>query len=319
MHSDQTLIVASDHHLARIDRYLSDQFPHYSRSFFKRLIDDQHVIVNGTPITKQSTAVKTDDSVRIVFPTLPAPTDIQELPEHLVVDLVHTHDHFLMISKPAGLLTHKPNERSTLPTLVDWLLAKFATIAAVGYSDRPGIVHRLDKETSGLMVVSRTNYGHTVLADLFKSRMMKKTYLAVVKGHPDKQGTINLPIGRHPVSRNKMTTFPEYVNTATSQINKAIRHAITHYKVLEYFDGCALVQAKPVTGRTHQIRVHFAAIGHALIGDPVYGHTSQQIKRHALHAAELSFTFDDKPFTFTQQLPADMQALIAAQKPLESA
>ena len=132
--------------------------------------------------------------------------------------------------------------------------------------DRPGIVHRLDKDTSGLMVVPRTHYAHKYFSTLFRDRQIHKTYYAVVHGHPDAQGTIDFSVGRHPEQRTKMHAFPHDYRQ-----DLPMRSAVTHYTVLEYFADSALVELKPVTGRTHQIRVHCTALGHPLIGDPVYG------------------------------------------------
>lgn len=296
----------------RVDIFLSKQFDCYSRSFFQRLIDSGCVTINHVPTRKQGTALKINDIVTVAFPKH-TPIDAHALTaKSLHVTCIHRDEHFLVICKPAGLSTHKPNEWYTEPTLVDWLHATVQDIAAVGYIDRPGIVHRLDKDTSGIMLIARTNHGHTILTDLFKQRAIVKSYLALVHGHPASQGTIDLPIKRHPTIRTKMRAVPhcERIYDLTS------RDALTHYEVLHYFDTCSLVQVKPVTGRTHQIRVHFSAIGHPLLGDAVYGAGLQNnnkvsyIPRQALHAYTLGFSYQGTDHTFIHNPPDDFKAAL---------
>ncbi|EKD48415.1 MAG: hypothetical protein ACD_64C00330G0003 [uncultured bacterium] len=289
---------------SRIDAFITSQFTLYSRSFFTRLIDDGTVELNGKPVTKSGVRVAFGDTVSVRFPAA-REVQVDVLKEKApAIEIVYENPHFLIINKPAGLLVHPTSMKSTAATLVDWLLMNYASIEDVGYVDRPGIVHRLDKDTSGLLIVPRTNYAHGIFADLFRDRKMSKTYYAIVQGHPEKQGVITLPIGRDPILKTKMTSkqFPER--------SMKVRDATTHYKVLEYFDDAALIEVKPVTGRTHQIRVHFVAIGHPLIGDAVYGKKSKLINRHALHAHNLSFEFEGKQYSFEKSLPEDMNELI---------
>jgi 23S rRNA pseudouridine1911/1915/1917 synthase len=217
----------------------------------------------------------------------------------------------MIIHKPANLLVHAPSVKSPAVTLIDWIRHHHHELSSVGAVDRPGIIHRLDKETSGLLIVTRTNYGHTLLGDLFKNRMMHKTYKAVVEGHPAPEGTITLAIGRNPVNRTKMTFFNENCVDETGKVGAIkARHAKTEYKVLEYFNDTSLIEAKPTTGRTHQIRVHMMALGHPIIGDQLYGKKSSLIDRQALHAEQLSFTFDNMQHSFTDKAPDDFQQLI---------
>jgi 23S rRNA pseudouridine1911/1915/1917 synthase len=222
------------------------------------------------------------------------------------VKTLYTHPHFIIIEKPAGLLVHPTTSTSNEISLSDWLKHHIEDIEHVGSVDRPGIIHRLDKLTSGLMVIPRTNYAYQQFGTLFRDRTIDKTYYALVKGHPAQEGTVKLLIGRDPVVRNKMTTY-----ACTETAKTKARHAVTHYVVEHYFEDAALVRVYLETGRTHQIRVHFAAIGHPIIGDIVYGSSSPLINRQALHAAELTFKFDDTDFSFKSELPADMQTLIS--------
>lgn len=299
-----TLTVEQKDASNRLDVYLSEQFPLYSRSFFQKSIKDGLVTINDTIIDKTGAKLKEGDCVVVRFPQEPK-VDLDDVAQQdLGVQVVHQDQHFLIVAKPAGLLVHRATSSGAQVTLVDWLLAHYKDIANVGYVDRPGIVHRLDKDTSGMLVIPRTNYAHGIFADLFKDRKMQKTYYAVVHGHPDTSGTIDLAIGRHPAKKTCMKTFDH------ADPDAGIRAAQTYYEVVEYYDDYTLLRVKPVTGRTHQIRVHLAAIGHPIVGDAVYGTASKLIKRHALHAGALSFIFDKKPYTFERDLPDDMKKLI---------
>lgn len=291
---------------SRLDKFLSEQYPNYSRSFFQRLIDNQCITINGKKITKSSIILKEKDVVQVEMPTsqpaLP-PLEPTEIPRD--IPIIFKHEHFMVINKPAKLLVHTPNHASTTPTLVDWITANHKEIALTGQADRPGIVHRLDKDTSGILIIGRTNYAHAVFGTLFEQRAIHKTYWAVVHGHPSKEGSIDLSIGRSPAIRTKMTTIPAGQPTTIK-----VRKALTHYTVLEYFAHYSLVEVKPVTGRTHQIRVHFAAIGHPLIGDIVYGNSSEFIDRQALHAHSIAFKFDNEEYALAADIPEDFKKLL---------
>ena len=219
----------------------------------------------------------------------------------------------MIIEKPAGLLTHPTGSKSSEISLSDWLQHHIKDIEHIGSVDRPGIIHRLDKLTSGLIIVPRTNYAYMQFGTIFRDRTIEKTYYAIVTGHPPKQGTINLVIGRDAIVRNKMTTYRSEDVAKTKS-----RHAITHYIVEQYFENASLLRVTLETGRTHQIRVHCAAIGHPIIGDTVYGTKSHLIARQALHAAELAFTFDTELFTFKSPLPEDITKLLSNLKPLRA-
>lgn len=294
-----SLTIGQENNAKRLDIFLATEFPLYSRTFFKKLIEESAVMVNKKSITKSGYILKTDDIVEITFP--PAPTlETSALPEKdLTIELLFEHPQFLIVYKPPYLMVHAPKHKSDKYTLVDWLIHKFKELKNIGYLDRPGIVHRLDKDTSGLIIIPRTNYAHTIFSNMFKDREIEKTYLAIVQGHPSSSGAIDYNITRHTSQRHKMTHCKNYG-----------RQALTNYIVLEYFSNTSLVEVYPVTGRTHQIRVHFSCIGHPLVGDKVYGHSSKLIGRQALHAYRLSFIFENHRYTFWHSLPADMVSLI---------
>lgn len=308
---------------SRLDRYIIQQLPHFSRNFIQNLIKEELIQLNGKIATKPSIIVKENDQILLFFPTkrVLQPTEIIERIQEakISIEVVADHEHFLIIYKPDNLLVHAPSERSEAVTLVDWLLLNYPELVHVGYSDRPGIVHRLDKDTSGLLVVPRTPHAHAIFSKLFKDRAMQKIYYAIVEGNPTSPGVINTPIGRSHEGI-KMAAYPEQTEESLLRGSKRrppVRNAITEYKVLRYFEGYSLVEATLITGRTHQIRVHFASIGHPVVGDCIYGKNSKLIKRQALHAYSLSFTFDGVPYTFTRELPEDMQKLISHLRPLD--
>ncbi|MDR3550097.1 MAG: RluA family pseudouridine synthase [Candidatus Babeliales bacterium] len=297
--------IAIDQAGIRLDKYVSLQFPYYSRSFLQGLIEKGCVSINGQAITKTSATVKNNDSIQVTFPPVEPlePFLYHNCP--IDVELLYEHEHFLILNKPANLVVHKPHTSSTECTLVDWILKSYKEIATIGAADRPGIVHRLDKDTSGVIIIPRTPYALATFGQMFSSRTISKTYLAIVQGHPPKSGTVDWPIGRCLRNKTKMTTYnPAIYSTAKS------RQALTNYTVLEYFQDTALVEVKPVTGRTHQIRVHLNSIGHPIIGDIVYGTSSLLIKRQALHAYQISFTFDGTPHLLTAPLSEDLQAML---------
>lgn len=308
------LTVPEDAPQERVDTYLHVQFPHYTRSFFHRAVEDGYVSINGKVAKKSGAVVKPGDTVTIVFPLQRNITSDMVSAADIPIKTVFTHPHFMIIEKPAGLLTHPTGSASNEISLSDWLRHHIKDIEHVGSVDRPGIIHRLDKLTSGLMIIPRTNYAYMQFGNIFRDRTIEKTYYAIVTGHPPKEGTINLLIGRDATVRNKMTTYRSLDVAKTKS-----RHAITHYTVERYFEDAALVRVTLETGRTHQIRVHFAALHHPIIGDILYGTKSHAIARQALHAAELAFTFDNEPFLFKSSLPEDMQKVLAGLKPLADA
>lgn len=306
-----SFIIPEDSPACRIDRYIADLFPDYSRSYFQKIIDTGRVSINDIPAKKSSVMVHALDSITVQFP----PRRIAEA-YHIIdrtggIRIIAETEHFVAIHKPATLLVHPPSSASCAITVVDWIRQNYADISSVGIPDRPGIIHRLDRETSGILLITKTHYAHNMIGELFRERKINKTYKAVVTGHPPRHGIITLAIGRNPLNRSKMTHFdPDIIDHEGRVGTTKVRNAKTEYTVLEYFENASLVEVKPTTGRTHQIRVHMAALGHPIIGDHLYGKESPFINRQALHAEQLAFVFDGKEYSFIDHVPDDFQQLI---------
>lgn len=281
----------------RLDRFLFSQFPEYSRSYFQELIDNGLIYVNNKPANKSSYLIRIADQVTVTFKNRQCNLN----PIAMDFQVIDQQTDFIIINKPAGLLVHHAASQPETPTLVNGLLYHFSQLKESADQERPGIVHRLDKDTSGLMIVALNDPAHILLSNMFKNRQVQKTYLAVTSKHPAPSGKIDLPVGRHPTERQKMST-------------KGIesRPALTFYNVLKLYKDTALVAAKIITGRTHQIRVHFAALGHGLIGDEVYGHKSPLINRQALHSWKIAFEYKGKQFCYTCPVPEDFKQLLIA-------
>ena len=257
----------------RLDRFVEARCPELSRSRCARLIREGWVLLNGGA-AKPSTHVRAGDAVQVVVPPS-APSEMAPQPMHLPI--VYQDSHIIVVNKPAGLTVH-PGPGHPDWTLVNALLAMVPDLPGVGGVQRPGIVHRLDKETSGLMVVAKTDVAHAGLTRQLKERQVDKVYLALASGKvAGEEGEIDAPIGRHPRRRQRMAVVPTG------------RSAVTRFRVVSRFSDCTLVEAYPVTGRTHQVRVHLAHLGHPLVGDKVYGKASDLIGRQFLHAARLGF------------------------------
>jgi 23S rRNA pseudouridine1911/1915/1917 synthase len=284
----------------RLDVYLSDIFLAYSRSYFKRLIDKDLIKVNEKKV-KAGYVLREGDKVSVTFPSLPEPKDLPPFDKDLGIKLVAEEPEFIILYKPVGVIVHKPNDYSEEVTLVDWLVSSYPHIKKVGVPERPGIVHRLDKDTSGLLIVPLTVQAHQIFGDLFRDRKIEKTYWAVVKGHPERSGTIDFPIGRDSVNKNRMVHLPKQGKS---------RDALTQYKVLAFYKDYSLVEVRLITGRTHQIRVHFAALGHPLVGDLLYGEPSRLIDHQALHAKKIAFEYKGEKYSFEYPVPEDMQKLL---------
>ena len=310
----------------RLDVFLARTFPEQSRSFLARSIDKGGVRVDGV-VARASLKLRAGS---IVCMTVPEPPRAGPAAEEIPLEFVHLDDWIAVVNKPAGMVVHpaKGNWKGTLAGALKWHLERADAVAGssglsnAGGPTRPGIVHRLDRDTSGVIVVARTEEAHHALAKQFEGRTVTKTYLAITQGQPQfDSDEINLPIGIHPYQREKM---------AVRRDHSTSRDAVTRFEVLERFRGAALVKVTPKTGRTHQIRVHLAAIGCPVLCDGLYsgrpriepaffglpeqGTGTALIERQALHAASLAV---DHPVTrerieFTAPLPADMQRVLDA-------
>lgn len=291
----------------RLDSLISSCLSGYSRSFAQKLIELNLVSVNGVIVSKSSTPVKTADTIIITIPNRPQ-HDITTITDQFpTIHIVHEHNDFFIINKPAGLLVHQPFKGSTQVTLVDWLLATHPDLATIGPCERPGIIHRLDKNTSGLLVIPRTHRAYTLFGDMFRSRTIAKTYQAIVQGHTPESGTVDLYVGRDPRNPTRMAGFDHETAHRYIRNGHKLRHAITHYRAIEYYDNQTLIEIKPITGRTHQIRVHLSAIGHPILNDAIYGTVCHELlNRQALHATSLDFSFDGTPFAFSCPLSRDI-------------
>ena len=277
----------------RLDRYLFSSFPDYSRSYFKKLIEQEYININGKSITKSSYIVKQNDVFNITF-AVTNQVDVTPLKAEFTV--LEEHEDFLVIDKPAGLVVHNSVSNPDDQSLVRGLLHRYPEFTQFPDLIRPGIVHRLDKNTSGLILVARNVKAQIALAKLFKNRSISKTYLALAKGTTEPEFSCEESIGRNPFQRHKMG-----IN------GQASKPAKTLFKTIMYYPNATLVQAQLITGRTHQIRVHLASLNHSIIGDATYGSSSPHISRQALHAWKIGFSYKNNDYSFESPLPLDIE------------
>ena len=276
----------------RLDKYLTQFLPQFSRAYLQKLIEQGYVLVNGQR-TKASQRLNKADKVTAELLPLPA----YPLAEPIPLAIIYEDEDILVIDKPAGLTVH-PAPGHPSHTLVNAILAHCPSLATGSEPMRPGIVHRLDKDTSGLIVIAKNDFAREYLAAQFKSRTVTKGYLVLVKGRLSPgQGIIEASIGRDPHSRRRMA------------IVEAGKEATTRYQVRKYLKNYTLVEVTPLSGRTHQIRVHFSAIGCPVIGDPLYGIKSAHLNRQFIHAYRLGFHLPStKQYReFISPLPMDLE------------
>jgi len=295
----QTRHLVVDAPAPRLDRYLAEREAGLSRTFIQRLITRGLVTVNGQA-THPSHPVHPGDQIQMIIPD-PEPPALR--PEAIPLCIIYEDHNVLVIDKEAGMVVH-PAPGHAQGTLVNAILAHCRDLSGVGGELRPGIVHRLDKDTSGLLMIAKNDVTHRFLAEQFKQRTTEKVYLALVHGHPHPpRGTIDAPIGRDPLHRQRMAVIMDG------------RPARTHYRVLEEIGPYALLEAYPETGRTHQVRVHLASVGHPVVGDAVYGprRGAGSLRRHFLHAARLRIRLpgEEQPRVFMSPLPPELMAFLA--------
>ncbi len=263
---------------SRLDSYLAQELSDISRSRLQKLIKDGNVQLNGQICTSKKETVKPGDRLQISIPEA-QPLDLQ--PEAIPLEILYEDDSLMIINKPAGLVVH-PAAGHADGTLVNAVLSHCPNLAGIGGVQRPGIVHRLDKDTTGAIVIAKTDQAHQHLQAQLKAKTARREYLGIVYGSPrTESGTIDQPIGRHLVDRKKMAVVP---------VEKRGRLAVTHWQVQERLGNYTLVRFQLETGRTHQIRVHSAFIGHPIVGDPIYssGHSlGVNLTGQALHAWKL--------------------------------
>jgi 23S rRNA pseudouridine1911/1915/1917 synthase len=283
----------------RVDKWIADHAAELSRAQVQRLIEAGQVTVGGV-MPKPSYRLSAGETVVV---HVPPPEPVELTPEPIPLDVIYEDHDLIVVNKPAGLVVH-PAAGHAHGTLVHAILAHCPDLAGVGGALRPGIVHRLDRDTSGLIVIAKNDAAQLTLQRQFKSRTVEKVYLALVEGRPSPpQGRIDAPIGRDPRQRRRMAV-----------VAQGGRAAQTDYRVIETLGDYTLVEIRPRTGRTHQVRVHLASLGHPLAGDRVYGRRRQSIPldRQFLHAWRLTFALPSggERRTFTAPLPPDLQAVL---------
>ncbi|MBU0478928.1 RluA family pseudouridine synthase [bacterium] len=297
----------------RLDKFLANKLDIVSRSFIQNLIIANHALVNGKK-TKPGYFLKIGDNILITIPELQDNAELKLKPENMALDILYEDDNIIVINKPAGIIVH-PAQGVVYGTVVNFLLYHCKTLSDLNGSMRPGIVHRLDKDTSGVLIAAKNNSAHANLAEQFKNRKVKKTYMAVVRGViPQDEGEIDRPIGRCVSHRTKM---------AISYIGG--KRALTKFNVIERYHKDTLINAHPRTGRTHQIRVHMAYLGYPIVGDKIYGESKglvskldSLIDRQALHAYRISFSHptSNKDIEFLAPLAGDIKKLIDMEREL---
>ena len=315
----------------RLDHFIATQLEGVSRSRVQLLLDQGDVLVNNAQ-AKPSLKLRGGEQILITGEPHPAP--LKATPQDIPLDVIFEDKHLAVINKPAGMMVHagagETDDARNSNTLVNALLFRFNALSSTGGELRPGIVHRLDKDTSGLIVVAKNDAAHVKLAELFSSRQIRKTYVALVHGLVERQkGSVTAAVSRDPVRRTRMTTKP----------SENSRTAISHYEVVQRletrFGKFTLVRVRIETGRTHQIRVHMASLGHPVVGDTLYGASGRlvdqasqtsskaarrnneperlKLGRNFLHAARLEFThpFTAKPLELEAPLPAELTEFLA--------
>ncbi len=300
--SDRTVVFRYDEQEPqRLDKFLVENLTDFSRSRLQGLIKDGMVTVSGETAHKSGQMLESGESVEVRLPP-PQPTGIE--PESIPLDIIFENKDVMIVNKPAGMVVH-PAAGHDRGTLVHAALAHSPEMMSIGGEERPGVVHRLDKNTSGLILLAKNDLSHRWLQDQFRTRKVIKIYLALVDGHPPTpSGRVETPIGRSPNQRKMMSVVPPGKG----------RDSVTEYRTLETFPQHTLLEVHPITGRMHQIRIHMDFLGCPVVGDTVYGlhKPSLPVDRHFLHAARLSITLLDEsqPRTFEAPLPGELNQIL---------
>lgn len=292
------IVIEEKYNNVRADKALSVIFDNLSRNFIQNLFEEEKVLVNGK-IAKSKVKLLTGDMIKI---EIPKPKELKVEAENIPLDIIYEDKDIIIVNKHKNMVVH-PAPGNYEGTLVNALLYHCTDLSGINGIIRPGIVHRIDKDTSGILVIAKNDLAHNDLAAQFKEHSIKREYYALVEGRIKKDGgTIDAPIGRHVNNRLKFA------------VSDGGKRAVTHYKVLDVFNSCTLVKCTLETGRTHQIRVHMAFIGHPLVGDTVYGLKKQKITNNGqvLHAKTLGFIHPTKKeyIEFNSELPKEYKEIL---------
>lgn len=299
MTSTETLIIQEEDLGQRLDLFLTKRFPDHSRTYFQNLIDDGNVLINGERCKKREKP-SLGDEIEICFVLTP---EISVEPQDIPLNVLYEDDHLIVVNKPAGMVVH-PAPGHPNGTFVNALLHHCKKLHAEKGDLRPGIVHRLDKDTSGILVAAKDSLTHQRLVEMFCSRAIKKHYIAICIGNPGTQ-EISAPIGRHPTRRQEMAV-----------VEDKGRPALSRCRTLSSYQGHSMAEIELITGRTHQIRVHLKHVGTPILGDVLYGNTSINkkfgLERQMLHAERVSFShpISGIPLNITAPIPADMDSTL---------
>lgn len=312
----------------RLDQFIVARVPEVSRARVQQLIEAGKITVQGKP-SKASLKLRGDEDIAILEPPVAPP--LRAIAEDIPLDIVYENAHLAVVNKPAGMMVHAgagaTDDARNRGTLVNALLHRFGALARRGGELRPGIVHRLDKQTSGLIIVAKDDRTHRALAQQFAARQVHKTYIALVHGWvKNDSGTVREPIGRDEKRRTRMAAHPIAPKTGAMRVGHPtsgrVREAVSHYRVLRRMEGrlgkFTLVEVKIETGRTHQIRVHMASLKHPVVGDTLYGaprqlQSGRTLPRNFLHAAAIEFTDPETqaPIRLQAELPPELKEFLA--------
>ncbi len=297
-------LIVSTSEKIRIDKYLAESCPDFTRNFVQKLIEEGNITVNGSACTKK-TAVSDGD---VICAKIPEPKELSVTEENIPLEIVYEDDSLIVVNKPRGMVVHPANGNYE-GTLVNALLFHCkGRLSSINGVIRPGIVHRIDKDTSGILLVAKTDAAHLSLAEQIKEHSVKREYVALLDGVlKNDEGTVDKPIGRSEKDRKKMAITL-----------KNSRNAVTHYQVLQRYQGYCLVKCRLETGRTHQIRVHMASLGHPVTGDSVYGAKKQKLFQQGqlLHAKTIGFIHPKtgEYMEFSSELPPEFQEILKKMK-----